>query len=66
MRPAYGPNDVTAFGGDDHWCFAPMIHLAFGEMVWASGGGVLAALALLLFSPSARTEAIVALRATIA
>ena len=23
----------TAFGGVDHWGFAPMVHLAFGEMV---------------------------------
>ena len=31
----YETYDVTAYGGDDHWCFAPMIHLAFGEMVKA-------------------------------
>ena len=43
-----------------------MVHLAFGKMVKASKGGVLAALALMKFSPSARTEAMVALRATIA
>ena len=24
--------DPTAFGGEDHWCFAPMINLAFGEI----------------------------------
>jgi len=28
----YGTDDVTAFGGDYHWCFAPMNHLAFGQM----------------------------------
>ena len=28
-----GPYDVTAYGGNDHWYFAPMYHLAFGEMV---------------------------------
>ena len=46
----YRMDDLTTFGGEDHWRFAPMIHLAFGEMgkgIWASGGGVLATLALL-------------------
>ena len=28
----YGPYNLTTFGGEDHWCFAPMIHLAYGQM----------------------------------
>ena len=28
----YGTYDFTAFGSDYHWCFAPMNHLAFGQM----------------------------------
>ena len=33
----YRMDDLTTFGGEDHWCFAPMIHLAFGEMGKAFG-----------------------------
>ena len=28
----YGTLNLTTFGGEDHWCFAPMINLAFGEI----------------------------------
>ena len=34
LRPKrpYGPSDYNASGVVDHWCFAPVVQLAFGEL----------------------------------